>query len=319
MITCSTSYAEQLIKAAEDNGGEELLREIKGKDCVAIGLKYHKSCYLAYTRHLQRPRPSLPAEDQDDQSFINFCQVVKQRVIHQKEIMRMSKLTAMYVGEVWRTDGVDIQGYKARDLKLRLQKALPQLCFLMPTSQINEIVYVPDVPSRDPKQRVGLHETMLPSSSTVGDLSAKMPLPSCSATEELVDGQQKECARGGIDTSSQSMFASAQALRTAIESLTLDAVPWPSAAEQHPTEHLAMDLVPIQLYNFLSWVVGASCDPQDAKSVDVADPKLRRQIFNICQDVVKVSSKRRKRLNKEERKKRKRVRKEGKANDQVVI
>lgn len=44
-----------LREAAEKKNDESILTHIRGKDCVAIEVKYHKSCHLNYCRYLTRP------------------------------------------------------------------------------------------------------------------------------------------------------------------------------------------------------------------------------------------------------------------------
>ena len=53
-MKCSTIDAVNLKQAAEDNKNETLLMQIKDKDCVAIEVRYHNSCYKDYTRYLTK-------------------------------------------------------------------------------------------------------------------------------------------------------------------------------------------------------------------------------------------------------------------------
>lgn len=55
-MKCSTIDAVNLKQAAEDNKNETLLMQIKDKDCVAIEVRYHNSCYKDYTRYLTKPQ-----------------------------------------------------------------------------------------------------------------------------------------------------------------------------------------------------------------------------------------------------------------------
>ena len=54
LVKCSTIDAVNLKQAAEDNKNETLLMQIKDKDCVAIEVRYHNSCYKDYTRYLTK-------------------------------------------------------------------------------------------------------------------------------------------------------------------------------------------------------------------------------------------------------------------------
>eukprot|EP00057_Strongylocentrotus_purpuratus_P002497 XP_003724637.1 PREDICTED: uncharacterized protein LOC100893942 [Strongylocentrotus purpuratus] len=272
LTACTAIAADRLIKAAEENDNIDLLREIKGRDCVAV--EYHPSCYSSYTYFLTR-KPTEKGEGFYTQSFKNFCEIVKERIIHKKEIMRLTELTSMFVKEVRKTDGVDIQGYRPSNLKPRLRSAFPQLCFAKP-SQPNqgEIVYVVDIPTQELiEQRTVMRETLLPSSSAAEE----------SSSEETNGSQHRQS-----NISLKDMYGSAQSLRASIEDTT-KSLPGPPSAE-NLNENAAMGIVPPQLYNFVSWVVGASSEPEIRKHVEVADPKLRQQILNVCQDVIYSSS-----------------------------
>lgn len=269
LTACSSIVADRLIKAAKENDNTELLREIKGRDCVAIELKYHRSCYRSYTNFLTR-KPTEKGVGYYNQSFNNFCEIVKERIIYKKEIMRLTKLTSMFVEEVRKTDGVDIQGYRSSNLKTRLRSVFPQLCFVKPSQRNQcEIVYVVDIPTQELiEQRTVMRETLLPSSS---------------AAEESNGSQHRQS-----NISLKDMYGSAQSLRASIKNTT-ESLPGPPSAE-NLNENAAMAIIPPQLYNFISWVVGASSEPEIGKHVEVADPKLRQQILNVCQDVIYSSS-----------------------------
>ena len=46
----SVYFTGNLRKAAEMKRDEDVLRHIRGKDCVAIEVKYHRACFKKYTR-----------------------------------------------------------------------------------------------------------------------------------------------------------------------------------------------------------------------------------------------------------------------------
>uniref|UniRef100_A0A1A7XAZ1 Uncharacterized protein n=1 Tax=Iconisemion striatum TaxID=60296 RepID=A0A1A7XAZ1_9TELE len=55
LVQAQTSSAGRLQKAAEIKQDDSILLHIKDKDCVSLGVRYHKCCYKQYTVFLSRP------------------------------------------------------------------------------------------------------------------------------------------------------------------------------------------------------------------------------------------------------------------------
>lgn len=132
LVKCSTIDAVNLRQAAEGNKNEALLMQIKDKYCVAIELKYHNSCYKDYTRYLTKAKSGDSKSDSSySEAFDIFCQMVKSRIIENKEIMRLKTLNDMFIKQVKLTHGKEADSYKSGNLKMRLTKKFPQLCFIL--------------------------------------------------------------------------------------------------------------------------------------------------------------------------------------------
>ena len=89
-----TITAGALQEAAKLHNDTDLLREIAGRDCVAIEVRYHKKCYLQYTKILTRKhKPVGPTVF--DSAFDSFCaEVIEKRIVGGKEIVLLSYLLA---------------------------------------------------------------------------------------------------------------------------------------------------------------------------------------------------------------------------------
>ena len=102
-----------------------------GKDCVAIEVRYHKTCHLNYCRCLTR----AASQEQESgelykQSYNVFCaKVIMEKIIQQKKVSRMTKLHEKFIKTVQETEGIDATNYRKYLLKARLQRDHPQLTF----------------------------------------------------------------------------------------------------------------------------------------------------------------------------------------------
>ena len=99
-----TTDAGLLRRAAERKNDEWILVQIRGKDCVALEVCYHK----------------------DDV----FCkEVIEKEIIGDKKIMYMKDILEKFVTIAKAIENVDASKYRAFKLKQRLMKSYPQLVF----------------------------------------------------------------------------------------------------------------------------------------------------------------------------------------------
>ncbi|KAL2077854.1 hypothetical protein ACEWY4_027358 [Coilia grayii] len=117
-------------KAAELKDDHSILINIKDKDCVAIEVQYHKSCYQQYTKFLSKP--ARPEREQNepmfDVSYNLFCErIIRQRLLVNQEVLKMGQLRKTFIKLVMlqTTD----------TLKKRLTRDFPQLVFYTPTKR----------------------------------------------------------------------------------------------------------------------------------------------------------------------------------------
>ncbi|XP_046900252.1 uncharacterized protein LOC124483752 [Hypomesus transpacificus] len=132
--------AGQLQKAAELKEDQRILIQIKDKACAAMEVQYHKGCYKQYTRFLTRPEK--PEKEQNefmfDVSYKIFCErIIRQRLLVNKEVLRMGQLRKAFIELVKANEGLDASNYRHVSVG---NKAV--LVFHIPTKRnISELVF----------------------------------------------------------------------------------------------------------------------------------------------------------------------------------
>ena len=145
LVQCELVDGGQLLEAARLKKDHNILHHIENRDCVAIEVKYHASCHREYTRFLSREEPKGEQMEQlYAQSFEEFCKyAIDGRIIRDKEIFRLTKLKKIFDKAVIDIEGKDSSGYQTWNLKKRLTKRYPQICFQQPSRKYeSEFVYV---------------------------------------------------------------------------------------------------------------------------------------------------------------------------------
>ena len=140
MVTAETFDGGLLREAAQKKNDESILTHIRGKDCVAIEVRYHKTCHLNYCRYLTRAASQKQETGElYKQSYDVFCaKVIMEKIIQQKKVSRMTKLHEKFVKTVQETEGIDATNYRKYLLKARLQRDYPQLIFHQPNRKKNK-------------------------------------------------------------------------------------------------------------------------------------------------------------------------------------
>jgi hypothetical protein len=131
-MLAETIDAGLLRTAAERKNDEQILVQIRGKDCVALEVRYHKVCYCNYTKFLTRETNKQSETERPtsvyEKSYDVFCKkVIETEIIGNKQIKYMKDLLEKFVIIAKDTENVDASKYRAYKLKLRLMKSYPQL------------------------------------------------------------------------------------------------------------------------------------------------------------------------------------------------
>ena len=91
LTQCETIDAGKLQKAAEKKNDENILIHIKDKDCVAIEVCYHKTCYKNYTRFLSKPHVDKAMDSVFNTAYKLFCkEIIDDRICKNREIFFIS-------------------------------------------------------------------------------------------------------------------------------------------------------------------------------------------------------------------------------------
>ncbi|XP_071953111.1 uncharacterized protein [Antedon mediterranea] len=268
LIMCEHINGGTLLEAAELKQDERLLQQIKDQDCVAIELRYHRSCHKEYTQVLYR-KPQASDADMSiySKSFEFFCtEIVYKDLIQKKNIVRLNKLKELFVQIVREQENVDASAYKTWNLKRQLQKRYPQLLFLKPKrNNESEFVYVDEV--------------------NAGMLIVDMDIDSSTDTtdSESMPGSSNVIRPTYHQTTLKDMFTCALSINMEIHELSSkEHLPWPPKPTGINLE-TAQKMIPVKLFNILAWITGVSSDPNETEYVKVSDHHHRR-LLSIAQD-----------------------------------
>lgn len=257
-------------------GNQELFLQIQGKDLVASKAHYHGTCYREATRIFRkRPREEEnPGEAAYHISYEVFCRdVIDGRIIDKKEILRMTTLSVMFVKCVLKNQGLDASSYRPDTLKKRLRTSYPQLQFVKPylsleseLVMVQTMVHVQTIPVPDIKDSSKVQEIFTSGESEDMSTEDERNLSATPAPPKLGD-----------------MYFTAHCLRE--ECMAVDASQtWPRTGNDLSL-NAARDIVPVRIYNFIAWMIGASNEPVGDRRVNVLD-HFDRRILSLARDII---------------------------------
>ncbi|XP_072162941.1 LOW QUALITY PROTEIN: uncharacterized protein [Diadema setosum] len=293
LMLCEQPDGGKLATAAKDKEDEYILLQIQDRDCVAIEVRYHRSCLRNYTVYQSRKSVlSQPIKEKYGKAFATFCSnVIDERIIKHKEIYRTSSLRRLFVKAVRDIECQDATGYKTFSLKQRIKRRYPQLCFLQPhRSYTSEIVYVESLSTEDLVPGAVGSETDTTTTTTDTDTFSSTDTDTTDDERvELLKKPTKGRSKSLIPIASlRDRYATAQDLKDDIMQ-TRTNLPWPPTSSDLTLESARAN-VSSKLYNFLAWVVGASDDPENKEIVKIGEAEDRR-ILTICQDIIYLATK----------------------------
>ena len=96
--------------------------QIRGKNCVALEVRYHKVCYCNYTKYVTRETKDQSESERPvsvyEKSYDVFCMEVKEtEVIEDKKIMYVKDILEKFVTIAKVIESVDAFKYRAFKLK----------------------------------------------------------------------------------------------------------------------------------------------------------------------------------------------------------
>lgn len=136
---CETIDAGKRREEATMKKDENIFIHIRDKDCVAIEVCYHNTCYKNITRILFESVTGDTIDSSHNTAYKAFCDERTKNYF-------MKKLEDIFREYILKYEGdQDGSGYSASKLKKRLEKSHPQLVFHAPTRRnASEIVFAED-------------------------------------------------------------------------------------------------------------------------------------------------------------------------------
>lgn len=277
-MSAETIDGGKLREAATRKDDQRILVHILDKDCVALEVKYHKRCYERYTSFLSHPTANDDTKVEEGKystSFECFCSFVKKHVIDKHNIYYMNRLKAEFVKTVSRVENADASKYRTFRLKERLRQRFPQLVFHTPRIRNkSEIVYVEDLSQASVAER-------LLSSQNQSDVYTT------DDEEENEDEAISEPTLASRKTALKEIYAAALELRENIRNYCTPWYEnWPPTSSDITGDSVKKVVSPL-LFNFMSWLLGYSDEPEYVKMTE----ESRTKVFSICQDLVYNNSK----------------------------
>lgn len=279
LVLCQTYNAsDALFRSATLKTDETLLCKIRDVDCIAKEMKYHKSCFLSYTRILKNKDT---AEDCNTNPcyihYKTFCKnVIESKIISNYEIMHMNKLNKNLMDIIMKHEPElldKIPTITNRQLKRWLVKDYPQLIFVQPKQRnLSELVLC----NSDNQSAI----TIINDNSTdtsASEVDSMETLP----THNYVEDEEKH-----------NLYKSGLYLKRIIsESPPINCI-WPPTAEDLNDSNV-MKMIPVLLFNFLAWCSGETDEVEMNNFVEIPESK-KIKIQSIAQDIIYFSSKGRK-------------------------
>ena len=242
-MLAETIDAGLLRTAAERKIDEWILLQIRGKDCVALEVRYHKVCYCNYTKYVTSETKNQSESERSvsvyDKSYDVFCkEVIETEVIKGKKIMYMEDILDKFVTIAEVIENVDASKCRAFKLKQRLMKSYPKLIFCVPKIRnVSEIVYVENLGSSElvAEHMSNKSENKDEENCTIDDYNLN------SDTETEKNSEVNEL---------QILYNAAMILREKVKEIPKLNLPWPPLASDL-TMHNVQKVVPCELYNML--------------------------------------------------------------------
>jgi hypothetical protein len=235
LTMCKTIDAGKLHEAAMIKKDENILIHIRDKDCVAIEVCYHSTCYKNYTCLLSKSVADDATDSAHNTAYKAFGEeVIDAKICKNQEIFFMKNLVDIFLEYIVKYEGnQDGSGYRASKLKNGLVKSHPQLVFHAYTQRnTSEIVFAEDF--------------------SAGTLARQ--LFSGEDNSSVAEGEAEETvpARHTQESESTELFRAAMILKNIIKDVPALQCQWPPTADNF-NEEAVLQAVPPELFNFLCW------------------------------------------------------------------
>ncbi|XP_033106462.1 uncharacterized protein LOC117108533 [Anneissia japonica] len=188
----------------------------------------------------------------------------------------MTKLLQLFSKIVKKHEGLEMTNYRTDQLKYRLRKDFPQLCFHKPYRRNQaEMVFTEEL-----------------TTGNVLDLLSTSEEESSPVDSSEVENESEEIRPklSHMDQEKQrTIYNAGTIVYNAIKASPTMSSPWPPTAEDINLDAVK-EMVPFQLYNLIAWCVRATDEPTLTSYVDVSS-ESHLKLLSICQDIVYLTSK----------------------------
>ena len=282
MVSAKTLDDGRLREAAKKNSDESILIHLADKDCVAIEVKYHKRCYERYTSFVRHETKS------DDKytckyeiSFNVFCETfVRKEIIENDNIYFMKKVKQEFVNVVKQVEDADASNYRTFRLKKRLQEKFPRLVFHIPKERNkSEIVFAESINTGNVAENYLNEEDETSQSESDAEDEG-----------ENEDHETFTCTNDAKKATLKDLYNAALTVRNTLRGCKASWYEhWPPLASEITGENVRKLVSPI-LFNFLTWLLGFSEEPEESTYVKVEE-NIAVKVFSVCQDLIYICSK----------------------------
>jgi len=265
---------------------EEILLQIRDKDCVAIEVVYHKQCYTRYTKDYANNQAKLKKQSKeleknakenaniDETSILPFdrlcSEIIEERIINKEEIFTMTKLFSLY--KCYGKGDVSLSTYRLKEkLKLKYKNLIFHRSMARNRS---DLVYADSVTPG------GIVE----SAPILDDISTMDE----SSQDETTSAHETSFEGFSIQSNyNKEIYHTARYLRNLL--LNVDTkISWPPDSEDLKWEN-AVDVLPIELVNFLIVMLGFSDQTVFSEKIPIPEDK-EKKVVAIAQDLIHIST-----------------------------
>ena len=269
-----TVKAGLLYDTAVSKEDEDILLQIRDKDCVAIEVKYYKQCYSRYTKHFANTSAKIVEDETTNEVMMNpfdkFCEeIITTRIINGEEIFTLKKLNELYINKFTKENtSINITSSSRLKEKLR-QKFKSQLIF-HPSKAKNksDLVYADYI-----TPGVVIESAVVPDdiSSTMDD----------SSQDEGPHTNNFSFKRSCNLIENRELYYLAIYLNKLFMTVNTN-ISWPPDSNDLTYEN-ACEVLPTELLSFLKVMLGFSKEMQLTEHVQVLEAE-EKKVVSIAQD-----------------------------------
>ena len=205
---------------------------------------------------------------------------MKKEIIENENIYFMKKVKQEFINVVARVEDADASNYRTFRLKERLQKRFPQLVFHVPKERNkSEVVFAECINTGN------VAESYLNQ-----DFESSQSEMETEDDDKSEDHERFKSTNDAKKATLKELYNAALTLRDILHSCTASWYEnWPPLGSEIIGENVRK-LVPPLLFNFATWLLGFSDEPEESEYVNVEE-NVEVKVFSVCQDLIYICNK----------------------------